>query len=94
MLEQFSIRLGVSRVCEISVAFFFGNTFEKRGKRAFVRTQISLRARSRGCGLATNLSHLGDPAVPARSWRAGGGSLLSASIRERQAAVLIWSGAF
>jgi hypothetical protein len=30
-LEHFSIRLGVSRVCEISVAFFFGNTFEKRG---------------------------------------------------------------
>jgi hypothetical protein len=30
-LEHFSIRLGVSRVREISVAFFFGNTFEKRG---------------------------------------------------------------
>ena len=30
-LEHFSIRLGVSRVCEISVAFLFGNTFEKRG---------------------------------------------------------------
>jgi hypothetical protein len=28
-LEHFSIRLGVSRVREISVAFFFGNTFEK-----------------------------------------------------------------
>ena len=31
MLEHFSIRLGVSGVREISVAFFFGNTFEKRG---------------------------------------------------------------
>ena len=31
MLEHYSIRLGVSRVREISVAFFFGNTFEKRG---------------------------------------------------------------
>ena len=31
LLEHFSIRLGVSRVREISVAFFFGNTFEKRG---------------------------------------------------------------
>jgi hypothetical protein len=30
-LEHFSIRLGVSGVREISVAFFFGNTFEKRG---------------------------------------------------------------
>ena len=30
-LEHFSIRLGVSRVCEISFAFFFGNPFEKRG---------------------------------------------------------------
>ena len=30
-LEHFSIRLGVPRVREISVAFFFGNTFEKRG---------------------------------------------------------------
>ena len=30
-LEHFSIRLGVSRVREIRVAFFFGNTFEKRG---------------------------------------------------------------
>ncbi|HXO36919.1 MAG TPA: hypothetical protein VN901_31645, partial [Candidatus Acidoferrales bacterium] len=30
-LEHFSIRLDVSRVREISVAFFFGNTFEKRG---------------------------------------------------------------
>jgi len=30
-LEPFSIRLGVSRVCEISFAFFFGNPFEKRG---------------------------------------------------------------
>ena len=29
LLEHFSIRLGVSRVREISVAFFFGNTFEK-----------------------------------------------------------------
>ena len=29
--EHFPIRLGVSRVREISVAFFFGNTFEKRG---------------------------------------------------------------
>jgi hypothetical protein len=28
-LKHFSIRLGVSRVREISVAFFFGNTFEK-----------------------------------------------------------------
>jgi hypothetical protein len=28
-LEHFSIRSGVSRVREISVAFFFGNTFEK-----------------------------------------------------------------
>jgi transcriptional regulator GlxA family with amidase domain len=28
-LEHFSIGLGVSRVREISVAFFFGNTFEK-----------------------------------------------------------------
>src|ERR1700686_4215028 len=31
VLEHFSIRLGVSRVCEISFAFFFGNTVEKRG---------------------------------------------------------------
>jgi hypothetical protein len=31
ILEHFSIRLGVSRVREISVAFFFGNTFEKTG---------------------------------------------------------------
>jgi glucokinase len=31
VLEHLSIRLGVSRVREISVAFFFGNTFEKRG---------------------------------------------------------------
>ena len=30
-LEHFSIRLGVSRVREISVTFFFGNTFEKSG---------------------------------------------------------------
>jgi hypothetical protein len=30
-LEHFSIRLGVSRVCEISFAFSFGNPFEKRG---------------------------------------------------------------
>jgi hypothetical protein len=30
-LEHFSIRLGVPRVCEISFAFFFGNTFEKKG---------------------------------------------------------------
>jgi hypothetical protein len=30
-LEHFSIRLGVSRVREISVAFLFGDTFEKRG---------------------------------------------------------------
>ena len=30
-LEHFSIRLGVSRVCEISFAFFFRNLFEKRG---------------------------------------------------------------
>jgi hypothetical protein len=30
-LLHFSIRLGVSRVREIRVAFFFGNTFEKRG---------------------------------------------------------------
>jgi hypothetical protein len=30
-LEHFSIRLGVARVCEISFAFFFGNSFEKRG---------------------------------------------------------------
>jgi hypothetical protein len=30
-LEHFSIRLGVSRVCEISFAFFFGNRFEKGG---------------------------------------------------------------
>jgi hypothetical protein len=29
--ENLSIRLGVSRVREISVAFFFGNTFENRG---------------------------------------------------------------
>jgi hypothetical protein len=29
VLEHFSIRLGVSRVRKISVAFFFGNTFEK-----------------------------------------------------------------
>jgi hypothetical protein len=29
LLEHFSVRLGVSRVREISVAFFFGNTFEK-----------------------------------------------------------------
>jgi hypothetical protein len=31
LLEHFSIRLGVSRVREISVAFLFGDTFEKRG---------------------------------------------------------------
>src|ERR1700674_5128319 len=31
LLEHFSIRLGVSRVCEISFAFSFGNPFEKRG---------------------------------------------------------------
>ena len=31
LLEHFSIRLGVARVCEISFAFFFGNPFEKRG---------------------------------------------------------------
>jgi hypothetical protein len=31
LLEHFSIRFGVPRVCEISFAFFFGNTFEKRG---------------------------------------------------------------
>ena len=31
VLEHFSIRLGVPRVCEISFAFFFGNTFEKKG---------------------------------------------------------------
>jgi hypothetical protein len=31
VLEHFSIRLGVARVCEISFAFFFGNSFEKRG---------------------------------------------------------------
>jgi hypothetical protein len=30
-LEHFPIRLGVSRVCEISFAFFFGNRFQKRG---------------------------------------------------------------
>jgi hypothetical protein len=30
-LEHFSITLGVPRVCEISFAFFFGNTFEKKG---------------------------------------------------------------
>ena len=30
-LEHFSFRFGVPRVCEISFAFFFGNTFEKRG---------------------------------------------------------------
>jgi TIR domain len=30
-LEHFSIRLGVTRVCEISFAFVFGNLFEKRG---------------------------------------------------------------
>ena len=30
VLEHFSIRLGVARVCEISFAFFFGNHFEKR----------------------------------------------------------------
>ena len=30
-LEHFSIRLGVSRVREISFAFFFENIFEKRG---------------------------------------------------------------
>jgi outer membrane immunogenic protein len=30
-LEHFPIRLGVSRVREISFAFFFGNIFEKRG---------------------------------------------------------------
>jgi hypothetical protein len=30
-LENFSIRLGVSRVCEISAAFFFGNAFQKNG---------------------------------------------------------------
>src|SRR5258707_4383377 len=30
-LEHFSIRLGVSRGCEISFAFFFGNPFVKRG---------------------------------------------------------------
>jgi tetratricopeptide (TPR) repeat protein len=30
-LEHFSIRLGVPRVCEISFAFLFGNTFEKKG---------------------------------------------------------------
>ncbi len=30
-LEHFSIRLGVARVCEISLAFVFGNLFEKRG---------------------------------------------------------------
>jgi len=30
-LEHFSIRFGVPRVCEISFAFFFGNTFEKKG---------------------------------------------------------------
>jgi len=31
VLEHFSIRFGVPRVCEISFAFFFRNTFEKRG---------------------------------------------------------------
>jgi len=31
LLEHFSIRLGVARVCEISFAFVFGNPFEKRG---------------------------------------------------------------
>src|SRR5258708_1558106 len=31
MLEHFSIRLGVARVCEISFAFVFGNLFETRG---------------------------------------------------------------
>jgi hypothetical protein len=31
MLEHFSIRLGVARVCEISFAFVLGNLFEKRG---------------------------------------------------------------
>src|SRR5258708_39907186 len=31
VLEHFSIRLGVARVCEISFAFVFGNLFEKRG---------------------------------------------------------------
>ena len=31
VLEHFSIRLGVTRVCKISSAFCFGNSFEKRG---------------------------------------------------------------
>src|SRR5260370_12596101 len=31
LLEHFSIRLGVARVCEISFAFVCGNLFEKRG---------------------------------------------------------------
>ena len=31
LLEHFSIRLGVSRVREISITFFFENTFEKSG---------------------------------------------------------------
>jgi hypothetical protein len=30
-LEHFSIRLGVSRVCEISFTFSFGSLFDKRG---------------------------------------------------------------
>jgi hypothetical protein len=34
VLEHFSIRLGVARVCEISSAFAFGNLFEKGGDGA------------------------------------------------------------